>query len=182
MDGPSSTFTQPAPQELPARQLIVPPPIDCPCAACETLRAEVPTNFPWLRRKLLHRGWAGKTSPAEKGYQRAHAPWAVAKGAPTVAQQASRHRLGVRDQKSSNANWSSWNPPSGGLAGRHREAVMSGAAATTMTAPAAATISEAGHTPEPATVLTVTAATTVTDVVTPTDAAGPLDQHLGGRP
>lgn len=32
------------------------------------------------RKKLLIRGWAGKTSPAEKAYQRAHAPWATREG------------------------------------------------------------------------------------------------------
>jgi hypothetical protein len=57
---------------------MIPPAVDCPCAACEALRAEAGPNFTWLRHKLLIRGWAGKASPAERAYQLAHADWAKA--------------------------------------------------------------------------------------------------------
>ena len=55
------------------------PPVDCPCDGCAVLRREVgadPDLFALYRKKLLIRGWAGKTTPAEKQYQQAHASWA----------------------------------------------------------------------------------------------------------
>ncbi len=51
---------------------------ECRCAACLALEAEVGGPGPVLdfyRRRLLHRGWAGRKSSVEKAYQRAHATW-----------------------------------------------------------------------------------------------------------
>jgi hypothetical protein len=57
----------------------------CTCVACRGLLAEAgPEIFPFYRRRLVQRYWAGKTTPAEQAYQRAHAPWmqaAVSAGA-----------------------------------------------------------------------------------------------------
>lgn len=47
------------------------------CAGCAALRAEVGTDpdlHAFYRSKLLIRGWSGTNTPAEKAYQRAHAP------------------------------------------------------------------------------------------------------------
>jgi hypothetical protein len=45
---------------------------ECQCAACQDLRRECGSHYAWLSRKLLAHGWAGKMSPAEKAYRRAH--------------------------------------------------------------------------------------------------------------
>jgi hypothetical protein len=65
---------------------------DCNCEACQRLKAECGSHYSWLSLKLLHRGWAGQRSPAEKAYQLAHATWA-AKGPPTEAQKAVRDKF-----------------------------------------------------------------------------------------
>lgn len=55
------------------------PTSDCRCPACSAL-AERYRNDPALlafyRKKLLVKGWAGRTDPIEKAYILAHAPWA----------------------------------------------------------------------------------------------------------
>jgi hypothetical protein len=51
---------------------------DCQCSACAGLRAECGSHYGWLSKKLLQRGWAGQTSPAEKAYLRAHSPRSIA--------------------------------------------------------------------------------------------------------
>jgi hypothetical protein len=67
---------------------------ECACKACQGLRAECGSHYAWLARKLLQRGWAGMVSPAERAYQRAHAPWGTAKAPPTERQVAARARFG----------------------------------------------------------------------------------------
>jgi hypothetical protein len=57
----------------------------CKCAACTALRAaltadgQVDTKLVrFYGTKLLQRYWSGRTEPAEKAYQQAHASWAAA--------------------------------------------------------------------------------------------------------
>jgi hypothetical protein len=53
--------------------------MDCDCPACTALAAEYegdPKLLAFYRKKLLIRGWAGRTSPTEKAYILAHATWA----------------------------------------------------------------------------------------------------------
>ena len=61
-------------QEVEARV----PPVDCPCAGCAALLAEIGADldlYALTRKKLLIRGWVGKATQAEKLYQRSHASW-----------------------------------------------------------------------------------------------------------
>lgn len=53
----------------------------CTCDVCTALAAQYESDpgLTWLyRKKLVIRGWAGKTTPTEKAYILAHAPWAQA--------------------------------------------------------------------------------------------------------
>lgn len=59
---------------------LVVPPLTCPCGGCAALADELRGDAAMLtlyRKKLLVRGWAGKSSDAEKAYQKAHATWAT---------------------------------------------------------------------------------------------------------
>jgi hypothetical protein len=49
---------------------------ECVCDACQALKADRPSQWGWLPRKLLVRYWAGRTDPLEKAFIRAHASWA----------------------------------------------------------------------------------------------------------
>ncbi len=52
---------------------------NCDCEACRNLAAEVGDDAQLLdlyARKLLIRGWAGRTSKAEKAYILTHSTWA----------------------------------------------------------------------------------------------------------
>jgi hypothetical protein len=74
---------------------------DCNCNACLGLKAECGSHYAWLSRKLLQKGWAGVTSPAEKAYRRAHSP---AKAPPTEAQMAVRAKFAsgyIKNRKAS---------------------------------------------------------------------------------
>jgi hypothetical protein len=63
---------------------------DCNCEACQRLKAECGSHYSWLSRKLLHHGWAGVMSPAEKAYRRAHATGGTP---PTERQKAARAKF-----------------------------------------------------------------------------------------
>ncbi|MGE3743780.1 MAG: hypothetical protein AB7I59_30260, partial [Geminicoccaceae bacterium] len=41
-----------------------------------------PSQWVWLPRKLLARGWAGHTDPLERAFIRAHAAWAQGQVSP----------------------------------------------------------------------------------------------------
>ncbi len=66
---------------LRTRQNPTPKKESCSCPACSAL-ADRYRNDPQLlafyRKKLLVRGWAGRTDEVEKAYILAHAPWAQA--------------------------------------------------------------------------------------------------------
>jgi hypothetical protein len=50
----------------------------CKCAGCAGLRqryAKDPTLLQFYARKLLQRGWSGKTDEVEKAYLASHADW-----------------------------------------------------------------------------------------------------------
>jgi hypothetical protein len=50
-------------------------PRSCRCDACLALLAECgEEHFALYRKKLPRRGWAGRKSPAERAYIRAHRP------------------------------------------------------------------------------------------------------------
>ena len=51
----------------------------CRCAGCRGLEERYKTDPELLkhyRKRLLIRGWAGKTDDVEKAYQKAHSTWA----------------------------------------------------------------------------------------------------------
>lgn len=58
-------------------------PMDCACAGCAALArlyGSDPQLHLFYRRRLLQKGWAGKSreAPEERQYQKAHATWAQA--------------------------------------------------------------------------------------------------------
>jgi hypothetical protein len=53
----------------------------CQCNGCNELRLDLTADSALQNhygKRLLQRGWAGRTSPAEAAYVRAHAGWAQA--------------------------------------------------------------------------------------------------------
>ena len=74
-----------------------PPAVSCPCKACIGMRKMYGKDADLLEfygRKLLQRGWAGKTDPVEQAYRRAYAKGgeAAAVRGEQLAAQANRQR------------------------------------------------------------------------------------------
>jgi hypothetical protein len=72
------------------------------CAACKALRDETQSDelFDFYARKLLIRGWAGKTSPIEKAYIAAHPPDWYKAALAAAAQSTQRFGVPATTQKS----------------------------------------------------------------------------------
>jgi hypothetical protein len=77
----------------------------CTCTACTDLRAEIggdPALVDLYGRKLLRRGWAGRTSEQEQAYLLAHSTWA-ANGAENLRRFAANRAGDLLDSEGSAA-------------------------------------------------------------------------------